>query len=221
MIEPRLARIFERGDLEEARVIADLKGKGIPTSSQQREIVDDTGHIRGHIDGCVTEVPGAEKTIHLLEVKTMNASRYKQYKKNGLARNFRAYWAQIHLYMGYLKISRCLYVVTNKDNEERSYDRIHFDEDTFKDYKRVGMDIVTSSAAPPRIGDPHWLTCKTCSALDICHKGASASRSCRTCRNVEMQLGGKWFCKKIKIELTTNDQVVNCSDYELDEIFDV
>ena len=222
MITKRIERLFERGDLEEARVVKDLKSVGVGVEralEHQMELVDDTGHIKGHPDGIATNVPGAEKTTHLLEIKTMNKKFFMLYKNKGLKLSNPGYWAQVHTYMGLLKLTRCLFCVTNKDNEERHYERVKFDEQTYKECMSRGFDILTSEFIPKKIGEVTWFECKFCSAKDICHKGAKINRNCRTCQHHNIENYGEWSCDLHLITLDKEEQMLGCPDYQLSEVF--
>lgn len=217
---PRQLRIFERGDMEEQRVISTLIENDMEVISIQDEIVDETGHIKGHIDGLVCNVPGAEKTKHLLEIKTMNDKRFNEYAKqeNLETTNF-PYYVQINQYMGRLGLSRCLFIVTNKNNEERIYSRIHFDKDNFTEYKEIGFDILTAEYPPKRIGSRVWYECKFCNAKQICHFNESIEKSCRSCLHVSIEQNGAWHCSLHNTILPEATQRVGCDNYMLDEMF--
>ena len=220
-ITKRLARIFERGDLEEERVVSDLRRSGMSVTREQEEIVDETGHIRGHIDGIVSNVPGAEKTVHLLEVKTMNGSRFKQYVKEGIQKHSPEYYAQINQYMGYLNLTRCLFIVTNKDNEERDYKRIHFDKVNFQEHKSRGLEVLMAEYPPYKIGEKTWHVCKMCDAKEVCQYNKELLANCRTCANCSIENQGKFRCLLAGGFLSTDDQRLGCHLYEKSEVFDV
>jgi len=218
-ISKRLARIFERGNLEEIRICNDLAKVGAIVTDDQLEMIDDTGHIKGHIDGKVIGVPGAEKTEHLLEIKTMNSKRFKDYIKKGLKETNPVYWVQAHLYMGELGLKRCLFVVTNKDNEERKYERIHFDPAVHSQYMAIGFSILVAEYPPERIGERTWFACKFCDAKDICHNKAEIKKTCRSCEFCDLEVKGKWACQKTG-SLSEMEQLNACSKYELSEVYD-
>jgi ribosomal protein S27E len=212
-IEPRVHRIFKRGDLEEERVISDLKQAGMIVDSEQLQICDETGHIHGHIDGIVTCVPGAEKTKHLLEIKTMNDKRFKEYIKNGLKQTNYEYYVQVNMYMGYLELNRCLYCVTNKNDESRSFERYEFDDDCFIVHKAKAFKILITEEIPNKIGQRTWIDCRFCSHKEYCHGTDKTEVNCRTCSNVNLEMQGKWSCSLTGIELSIDEQLKGCSKY--------
>ena len=217
-IPRRVMRIYKRGDIEEPRVIEDLLRVGCTVTDSQKEVKDQTGHARGHIDGIAIGVPTAEKTPHLFECKTMKASSYKEYIKKGLRIFNSAYWQQIQSYMGHLGLTRCLYVVVNKDTEERNYQRIEFDEAQFREGEGISLDVITSNFPPERmaIASKIYYECKWCDAYKQCFGGAAIKVTCRTCEHVEFENDGKVSCGFHGHELDKERQLIACDSYKLD-----
>lgn len=216
----RTDRLFKRGDLEEPRVVADLRAAGMIVTDcleDQVEIIDETGHVAGHPDGKVKGVPTAEKTTHLLEVKTMADKYYKNFLRLGLEKSDPVYWGQCHTYCGERGLERILFIVTNKNTEERTYMRYHYEKDIHDQCMSLAMDVLTSPAPPNKIGDSTWYECKMCPAKDICHHEAPIKRTCRTCEHVNIEMEGKWSCGLYEEWLDYEDQMLACGDYVLQE----
>ena len=212
-IPSKLLRIFERGDLEEERIVRLLEKIGCLVEGRQYSISDFGGHFGGHIDGLVTGVPGAEKTTHLLEIKTANDRNWKMFKKDGVKLNSAKYYAQVQLYMGYLKLKRALFVCVNKNDEQIYFERIKFDESEFKFYKRKAFSILSSEEIPDKIGDATWYECKFCSSFDICHGGAKELETCRMCKHSSIADNRSWECELHKKNLTLEEQENGCKDF--------
>lgn len=193
-ITQRQKRIFARGDLEEPRVIADFEKIGMKVSDDQYELIGFAGHCKGHIDGVVERVPGAEKTPHLLEIKTAKASSFTKFKKEGVKKANENYWAQAQIYMYKMGLTRTLFSVTNKDTEERYFERIHLDKEAAEMYDMVAMEIIGSEELPIKIGGAEWFQCKMCDAKEICHFGDEIRKGCRNCAHVILRPEGKWVC---------------------------
>lgn len=214
-VEPRIQRIFDRGHAEENIIINDLERAGMQVTDRELEVVGLAGHIKGHLDGIVSKVPGSDHQQLLLEMKTMKASKFKEYKKNGLKRFNSRYWGQIHSYMGKANLPACLYVVTCKDNEERDYKIMPYDESAFNDMERVAVAVLTAEEIPERIGDKTWFACKFCSAKGTCHGGNQVKRNCRTCEHVDIEDNGVWSCSIDNGKmLTVKEQKLNCKKYK-------
>lgn len=213
-ISKQLQRIFDRGNMEEPRVVFDLEEAGMVVTGcldNQKEYKDPTGHIRGHSDGIVNNVPGAEKTTHLLEIKTANEKKFREFTRFGVKRSNPQYYCQIVQYMDDEKLTRTLYVITNKNNEERYYERIDADPVAAQQLKERGEFIITTPTPPERIStQPEWHQCRMCDAADVCWGREPALPSCRTCSHVVMQMEGKWSCGLTKEDLPVKMQRIGC-----------
>lgn len=221
-IEPRIQRLFNRGKYEESVITLDLLNAGMTVEDVEFEVVGLERHIKGHIDGTVTGVPGAEKTKHLLEMKTMKASKFKEYQKVGLKKFSSAYWHQIHSYMGKLNLKRCLYVVTNKDTEERDYQRIVYDHQAYLHAENLAFHILSTEEAPAKIGDKTWFVCKFCDYKDICHSNKKVNDNCRTCKHGCIEPNGAWSCDNNKTDfkwLTFERQKSGCDKHKYLDTF--
>ena len=98
-LTPRQQRLFSRGHREEPIIIKDLRTAGCIVRNQQKGMITGHGHIKGHIDGTVDNVPDAPKTTHLLEIKTANKNRFSKMEKEGVGRSDPSYLAQMQCYM--------------------------------------------------------------------------------------------------------------------------
>lgn len=225
-ISARIKRLFNRGHLEEPIISKDLTEAGMFISDDQLEIVHFTGHSKGHIDGLVSNVPGAEKTEHLLEMKTMKDSKFKALKKKQTLLGFEAalkelhskYWCQVQSYMGYLYLTRCLFVITNKDTDERIYERVKFYPEQFTLIKDRIIDILSSLLPPPRISERQdWYECKMCNFNDVCFNSVQGNKNCRTCVHADLLDKGIWQCSKGHINkgqpLLKKDQLKGCNNH--------
>lgn len=220
VIDARTNRIFKRGDLEEPRIVSDLEAVGIIFSDDQLEVTHITGHCLGHIDGIARNVPGAEKTDHLAEFKTMKNSKFNALNKKALLLGFEDalkelhsdYWCQVQAYMGYLGLTRCLYVITNKDTEERIYERITFYPQQFELIKERIMDILSHEQPPTRISEREdWYECKWCDFKEVCFGHEKPLTNCRTCRFANLMDKGIWLCGVNKYnKLSKEDQLKGC-----------
>jgi len=225
-ISRRVQRIFTRGDLEEPRIHAEFKRIGLEIINDQKEVIGAHKHILGHIDGEVKNLPdpSVEKDeVVLVEVKTMNNKRYNTYLNKGLKLSDPQYYSQINSYMGKLGHKKCLFIVHNKDNEERSYILYDFDKDEFDRIEKRAFDILYAEFLPKKIGEATWFECKFCSASPICHKGAEIEKNCRTCKFVSIAEEGNWECEHPimpNVKLTHDHQRVGCGSWELDPMFE-
>jgi hypothetical protein len=225
-ITPRQKRLFSRGHREEPIIHADLKKIGIKVISKQEGSTTAEGHISGHNDGVLINVPDAPKTKHLNEIKTSKHSIFIKLAKifDTKAENQTCielwsltYYVQAIVYMYMFKLKRCLYIVVNKDNDERFYERFKADTKTAKYYLQRGVDIINSDIPPEKINPASHYKCgpKWCRFNLICHHKGKPSKTCRSCRYSEPVKKGKWYCNKNKKNISYKKQLKACKKYAI------
>lgn len=217
-ISARIYRLFQRGHREESIIKADLRKIGIQCLHEddpQIEVVTGHGHIKGHLDDILTNVPDAPKTTHLGEYKTHNNKSFLDLKKKGVRLSKPVHAAQMDCYMYLKKLTRALYVAVNKDNDERYYERLSIDIDSAKSLIQKGIEIIKSETPLARIGGPNWYECKWCNHYQICHFDEPILKNCRTCKHSDIHDEGKWKCSGYKIELTFDQQKIGCERYKI------
>jgi len=228
--DARVRRIMERGNLEEARIIRDLKLAGIEVfrvkdgveiemtgeiGEEQEELVGYKGHSKGHPDGRVRNVPLHDPNeVMLLEMKTMSKSSFSKYVSVGLKEHSHSYWGQIQIYMGEMNLLKTLYVVTNKDNERRDYRVIDFDQADFEDLKRKEEYLINSGAPPVKSFKMGHFKCDYCPHNLVCHLGKGPRVTCRSCANLQIKENGIFRCGLSGEKLSVKDQLSACNRYK-------
>lgn len=234
-ISPRIKRIFERGNIEEKRIIKELKHHGIKVfkiedgkrtelfgyeGESQEEIVGFAGHSKGHPDGRVLGLPESPEKEHLLEIKTMNDSNFKALKKEGVKASKPEYYCQVQKYMSEMKdingkqIDRALFIATNKNDESRYYERIKLDKDYAEDISKIETHIIMSDQPAAEKFSRAYFKCKWCNHFDVCHNDEPPKVTCRSCEHVDMGVDGKWLCGlNNDKELSLEDQLKACPSY--------
>ena len=211
----RIARLFQRGHREEPIIVADLKKIGVKVNSDQAEVICGYGHIKGHIDGMADGVPDAPKATHLLEFKTMAEKYFNALKKHKLKKANEVYWAQCQCYMRLMNLTRTLFIVVNKNTDERYYERIKLNIKEADAYLKRGERSILTDTPAPRFES---FKCRWCSHKKICLEGAEPLRNCRTCQYGDMENEGRWSCsekgddrKKYWLDLPA--QIAGCGDW--------
>ena len=155
--------------------MAELRGIGCQvfeydSNGDQFEVVACNGHFKGHTDGVALGVPEAPKTWHLLEMKTASAKSFAKTKKDGCEKDKPQHFAQMQVYMHLMKLTRALYMVVNKDNDELYTERIRYDAKKAQALIDKAQSIINASTPPERISDrPDSFACKFCDARELCH----------------------------------------------------
>lgn len=218
----QLLRLFERGHLEEARIVSELKRVGWdvedvdPETGEQRRVAFFGGHFSGSSDGQVLGVFEAPKTNHLLEVKTSNAKRFAILKKDGVQKSNPGHYAQMQTYMHGLKLKRALYICVCKDNDEIYSERVHYDKAFAEAIVLKARTVVTSAEPLSKIKeDPSWFECKFCNHRPICHieNVDRLDRNCRTCASSTPLDNGTWVCEFLQKELSVDEQREGCKSH--------
>lgn len=222
----RLYRLFETGDLEEIRMVKDLRSIGCEIhetaeDGNQFEVNALGSHFSGHMDGAGLKIPGAEKTWHVLEFKTHNLKSYKLLKKQGVKLSKSKHYAQMQIYMLLTGMNRALYLATNKDTDELCAERVEYNASYCKQLIEKAKRIIFSSQPPVRISDrPDFYGCNFCEAKELCHGGDCPalpikSVSCRQCCYATPREDGiaRWTCDKRGMSLSSEDQDLACNDH--------
>lgn len=233
----RQKRIFERGNIEEKRIITDLKRHGIEVfrrekdgtvveifgeiGEKQEELSACHGHAKGHPDGRVIGIPESIKE-HGLEMKTMASAYWMQLVKHGVKKAHPMYYAQMQRYMPAMGVERFLLIASNKDNEKREYERVELDKDFSQSLIEKEMNIIVSDAPAGNKFPKTWVTCNSsyygqkCSKYDICHNNAAPAVTCRSCEHSDRAIDGVWICdlKNDERHLTLKEQLDACPSYK-------
>lgn len=226
-VDGRIYRLFDRGDVEEPRMVDDLRSIGCevheidPRTGQQFEVSALGGHFSGHMDGCALGIPEAPKTWHVLEFKTHSAKSFRDLEKSGVKASKGQHYGQMQAYMGLTGMTRALYMAVNKDTEELYCERVRFDKAYFDSLMTLASSIISGSSIPARISErPDYYQCRWCSAKEICHATTKESPACKSsgvsCRQCcfavpeTSESDARWTCSKLGKALSTEDQDRAC-----------
>ena len=112
----RLLRLFETGQLEEARLVRNLRSIGAtvlevdPETGRQIRVQAHGGHFGGSLDGIALGLPEAPKTWHVLEFKTHSAKSFNDLAAKGVRGSKPQHFAQMQTYMHLTGLTRAMYV---------------------------------------------------------------------------------------------------------------
>lgn len=205
----RLLRLFETGQMAEARFTKNLRDIGVTVmdtapDGKQWSVSDFGGHFGGSMDGAGIGFEEAPKTWHVVEYKTHSAKSFADLTKNGVAKSKPEHFAQMQTYMGYQGMERAAYMAVNKDTDELYFERIDFDPVEFAQIKARAERVIRAAEPPLRISnDPSFFQCKFCDHWDVCHAAKAPAVSCRTCAHSTPELGGdkRWSCTVFEMDI--------------------
>lgn len=197
----RMLRLFETGQLEENRLIKDLRNIGVEVSAfdpegNQWRVSALGGHFGGSMDGCAVGIPEAPKTWHVLEFKTHNLKSFTDLQANGVMEAKPMHYAQMQVYMELTGMTRALYLAVCKNDDQIHAERVEHDPVAAAKLLAKAERIIFSDEPPARISDnPGWWECKFCDFHPVCHGEAVALVNCRTCAHVTASRDGTWRCE--------------------------
>jgi len=208
-------RIFERGDIEEQRVLQYWREIGIKIEDTQRTLIGCDGHLKGHTDGVLRNIPGIEDVPMVGEIKSMAHKYFVPLTKKGLKASKPEYYSQAQIYMHYEGLKHCLHHTTNKNDEDFYIEIIEYDKDHAEDLDNKARDIIFSAMPPRKISeDPTYWMCQWCDFYGPCQLNDNFLRTCRTCQHSTPAPGGKWECSEHSKELTIDEQKAACTKYD-------
>jgi hypothetical protein len=218
----RMLRLFERGRLEEPRVVAELRAVGVevhevdPDTGQQFRFAQHGGHYGGSMDGVARGLPEAPKTWHVLEFKTASAKRWRELERKGVEKAQPKHAAQMQAYMHELGLKRAAYIATNKDDEALYMERVRYDEATGERLRQKALRVIQAPEPLERIADDgsKW-PCTWCDAKGACHQGRVPPVTCRTCVHATPELDGheRWTCARFGKDLSRAAQELACDEH--------
>jgi len=157
VFDGRLLRLFETGDSQEARMVADLRLIGCDVLDCDPD--DDTkqigisfayGHGYGFLDAEVLGLPDAPMTVHVAEMKTHNQKSFDALQRHGVEKSKPEHYAQTMIYMHKRARDRGLYMAVNKNTDELYFERIEYDIAKAVRLERKAERIVFASVPADR-----------------------------------------------------------------------
>lgn len=205
----RMLRLFETGQLEEARLIANLRRIGVEVhdvqpDGRQWRVSALGGHFSGSMDGACVGLPEAPKTWHVLEFKTHNEKSFNTLTKDGVLKAKPQHYAQMQTYMGLTGMERAMYMAVNKNTDEIYTERVDFDPVEFAKLMARAERVINAAEPPLRCSnDPSWWLCKMCDFYGHCHGDDAPAVNCRTCAHStpETDGDGRWTCRHLETEI--------------------
>lgn len=194
----KLKRIFRDGHRIEDDVVRDIKKAKVkvmdvdPYTGKQWSFEGFGGHAVGHADG-ILETHNGESL--LLEIKSMNANKFKEFSTKGVKFSHRHYYSQVQFMLGLGKMSSCVFIAYCKNDSEYhseiiEYDEFHFNELAYK------VERVLDGEARKISQDPSDWRCRGCFKRDVCWNEKEPKKTMRSCKSYKPQMKGGWKCEK-------------------------
>lgn len=217
--QPRNQRIFKLGHRIEDMVVDDLRKAGVfvwevdPLTGKQHAMVEWNGHVVAHADGHLQLDPKDDR-VSLLEVKSMNAKSFGNFRRNGVQKSHPSYYAQVQMMLAMGRMSEALFIAYCKDNSEYHAEIVEYDEYEWA-ILSTRVERVLNGSRRRISNKPDDWRCKGCFKRTVCQTGEappnkSIARVCKTCVHAVAQPDGGWLCTKHARQATEV-----CADYEL------
>lgn len=226
--EARMLRLWNRGHLEEGRLIALLLAAGVQVYQQDSEgnqfrIAAFGGHFGGSLDGIAMGCPDLPIGVPcLLEFKTHSGKSFLDLVEQGVRLAKPQHYAQMQLYMGKRGLQYALYCASCKDDDELYFEIVMYDGVTDANYLERARSIIFNSTLPPRLrgASPSYFHCKyMCDHKLVCFHTKEPRRSCRTCQFSKPLEDGSWVCTHTGELLNKAAQLRGCGLYVLADKF--
>ena len=231
----RMLRLFNRGHLEEPRMVALLKMIGCEVwqhtaDGKQFRINGHRDHFGGSLDAVVKGVPDLpEGEACLAEFKTHGEKSFTKLIEAGVATAKWEHFVQQQMYMAHYDLNWSLYMAVSKNTDELHAELIQYDPIIYAKYVKRSVTTIDSVTPPKRINEsPSWYGCKFCDHKAVCHRiEIPPARNCRTCLHSRVEDAGEWFCTEPtanaafgdNVPLTADDQRRGCDRYEMNTAF--
>jgi len=215
----RMLRLFETGQLEEARLVRNLRRIGAtvleadPETGRQWRVEAHGGHFGGSLDAVARGLIEAPKTWHVLEFKTHSGKSVRELAARGVAGAKPQHWAQMQVYMHLTGLTRAMYVAVCKDTDDIHMERVHADRAAGERLLAKAARVIRSPYPPACISeDPAWWECRFCDHHAVCHEGDAAAVTCRSCLHATPVEGG-WHCARWDQGLDLGAQRQGCAKH--------
>lgn len=187
----RMVRLFNRGHMEEARLVAALVIAGLKVKTISKtggQISYQMTALKGSVDGvCLLD-----GTLTVLEFKTMNKRSFETLERSECIKV--EHLTQMQCGMQGLGLTQALYVASCKDDDRIMCFLVPAQPGTADDADNLAHDIVFGDI--PGVGSRTQASadCRFCDHKAICWEGKEMDRSCRTCVHAKLEGNGKVTC---------------------------
>lgn len=222
--EGHMLRLFETGQKEELRLVADLRRIGVEVHDTQKDgisqwrVSEHGGHFGGSLDAAARGFSESPKAWHVCEFKTANTKSFKDLKDKGVEKSKPQHWAQMQTYMHLTGMERAAYLAKCKDTDELYMERVHYDKAEALKIVERARRVIEAAEPPPKLShDPSWHICRFCHFHGLCHADEAPEANCRTCAHSTPELDGesRWSCAARQADIDLEQQRKGCRGHRV------
>jgi len=215
----RMLRLFETGNIEEDRIVQNLRDIGIsvidklPNGKQIHMQDAKCPYFSGSMDGVGHGFIEAPKALHVLEFKTSSTKQFKRVLNLGVKEAKPEHYAQMQMYMHWSHqtdkpIKRAYYFMVCKETDEIYGERVYYLADHAETLTRKAYKIIQANEPPARVSGagPKHSACLFCDYKDLClNKNACAEVNCRTCAHWSPGSTSAGECNKVCMDVDPHE----------------
>lgn len=218
----RMVRLYNRGHLEEGRIVAMLRVAGLQVyqydaDGKQFRISDFGGHFGSAIDSAIVGCPDLPPGVPCLgEFKTYADKYFQKLLKEGVRESKPEHYAQMQVCMRRMGLFYGLYLAVNKNDDELYAEIVQYDAVVSDAMMERARRIIFADESPDRIrnASPGYYVCKMCDHADVCFRTVQADKNCRTCKHSAALPDGQWVCRLNGDIRDKEAQMAGCSSYK-------
>ena len=223
IFDGRMLRLFQRGHLEEQRIISYLRGAGWtvwdldPTTGKQFRIWGAKGHYGGSSDAVgQTPYPELIGLNLLLEFKTHNLHSFKMLVDKGMIISKPQHYAQMCSYGVAFGFQYGMYVGVGKNDDDIKIEIVKLDKQYADDLVKKAEDIIFAQRPEQtqKISlQPSYVACTYCPQRGPCHFNEPVAINCRSCRHAFPIENAQWGCEVHKCILPPDFIPKGCAQH--------
>jgi len=172
------------------------------------------GHFRGHLDGKISGILEAPKTLHVWENKAVNEKKFKALRdlildvgeKDALEKWDAVYYAQAMIYCHAFQLTRHYLTVSSPGGRNYTSCRTNYNGKVALAILAKAEAIITADRPGPRLSENRsFYLCQWCKMKEVCFDMLVPDVNCRTCAFSEPITTGNdaaWHCHKNNIDFT-------------------
>ncbi|EYR81818.1 hypothetical protein [Shinella sp. DD12] len=213
-IDWRKRRIFQRGEIEEERLLDLLRLAGVEVWGQQDRVRAAGGHLRGKIDGRALGLLEAPAKEHVVECKSAKQEVFRKVAKEGVKLGKPEHYATFQFYMYGLGIDRVLYLMSNKNDEDIHYERVPYDAEFAMRLVARAERLISMPTPPGRLCTKRDdFRGQFCRQAAVCWGEERPRVHCRSCIHSTPLMHGNagWDCARWSKPLSLDEQDEGCA----------
>lgn len=174
--------------------------------------------LKGTVDGVITGTPPEFAILqnYLIEIKSANEARFNKFSSQRLEEFSVEYYMQVQMYMHFLGLTNCLFIIVNKSNGKILIQEVPISPEWVKmglNAYQVAFEREEENTKPICLsfGDAyknHYF----CPFKQYCfnkHNQLKLEKSCRNCSNLDIKT---MTCIQ-KFDTITTERAHDCADY--------